>query len=506
MNRREALRAASLGALALTSDALPGIGGTEAMAEEPGSYKHRIAFGAWMNDMRNRSLPLQQWPAPQLDDHTVEGILRVLDVISEAGYGYLDSFGLYATDDYPTDIVSAFQDRERNRRLAGIFRAAEKRGIRMVLPLGVMTWGWDRIIREDSEVRGVDHEGNPHAHAMCGAKEKSWAYIERLIDTMFASHDFGGVHLESADLGYCGCDECVGQHGTVGYNARLNSRAAEYIKNRHPDALVYVCPINWAPWGLNEEGVNHKFSGGQLDDVVLLSRHIDVFMDQGHRGRFIRFEDVPKLQCDYGTSGGLWTYHGARQDRLSYFLPYPFRAVQHIAEHHAGGARACLYYQGPMVNPAVEVNSAVAGRVMADVTRGVDDVLAEVIKTYYGPRSPEAAGSLAEVFLTAEEAYFGQWDEARFHETQQLEMPGEFMIGALFGTIPGPAACLSEPFLDAEGRVACKAGLKEALATLQTLEGQFDDAGRTDRIHRCLTTWLHMLTTVMCIKGEGWAE
>lgn len=475
-------------------------------AKRPNVYEHRIGFGAWVNDMRNTALPLQQWPAPQFDARTVEGLTRALDVMADAGFEYLDSFGWWATGDYPPDIVSAFEDPERDRRVTKVFRAAERRGIKMVLPLGLLTWGYDRIIREDPEVRGKDHEGNPHPHAMCGAKEKTWAYIEKLIDTMFARHEFGGVHMESADLGYCMCPECAGKYGVVGYNARLNMRAADYIKSRHPHALVYVCPINWLPWGLDETGVQHKFAGEDLEHIVELSNHIDLFMDQGHRGRFVKWEDVPALHCDYGTSGGLWTYHGARQDRLSYFLPYPRRAARHIRDHFEHGARGCLYYQGPMLNPAVELNTAVAGRAMCDVARDPDAILEEAIEARYRPRTPGARRALAQVYLAAEEAYFGQWDEARFKEQHKAEMPGEFTVGVLFNTCPDPATFLVEPFLDAPGRAACKAGLKGALRDLAAIEGDFQDAGRIERMTRSISVMLHLLTTVMLMKGEAWAD
>ena len=32
------------------------------------AYTHRAAQGVWINDMRNRSLPRQQWPCVTLDD------------------------------------------------------------------------------------------------------------------------------------------------------------------------------------------------------------------------------------------------------------------------------------------------------------------------------------------------------------------------------------------------------------------------------------------------------
>lgn len=476
------------------------------MTVSPNAYSHRLAFGAWVNDMRNQALPLQQWPAPQMDDLTVEGIIRVLDVISDAGYQYLDTFGLYATGDYPPDIVSAFGDRERNRYVERIFRAAEKRNIRMSLPLGLFTWGYDRIIVEDPQVRGQNADGTPHAHAMCGAKEKAWGYVEKLIDTMFARHDFGAVHLESADLGWCECPECGGKYGRVGYNARLNMRAADYIKARYPHALVYVCPINWLPWGLNERGEQHKLAGDDLAAVIELSKHIDVFMDQGHRGRILAWEDVPKLHCAYGTSGGLWTYHGARLDRLSYFVPYPKRAAQFLRDHYEHGTRACLYYQGPMDNPAVEVNSAVAGRIMCDVTRDPREALEDVIQTYYRPRSSEARAKLADVFMTAEDAYFEQWDAERIKEWHKLEPPGEFCVGLLFGTSPDLIGILWEPFLTAEGRAACRRGMIAALRQLLDIHDKFGDRNRIDRLTRALTITIQFLATIMGAKGEAWTD
>ncbi len=50
----------------------------------PDAYKYRLAFGCWINDMRNSALPLQQWPAPHCDDHTVEGVLRTFDALGRA--------------------------------------------------------------------------------------------------------------------------------------------------------------------------------------------------------------------------------------------------------------------------------------------------------------------------------------------------------------------------------------------------------------------------------------
>src|SRR4029078_1041691 len=96
------------------------------------AYKFRNAFGCWMNNMRLPALPRENWPAPQLDDVTVESLTRTMDVQRDAGFEYFDVWGLFATFGWPADIVSAV-DAERRRRVNQILAAAKQRGIKMVL-------------------------------------------------------------------------------------------------------------------------------------------------------------------------------------------------------------------------------------------------------------------------------------------------------------------------------------------------------------------------------------
>ncbi len=465
------------------------------------SYPYRIGFGAWINDMRNRPLPLQNWPAPQFDDLTIEGAIRTLDVMSEARYTHLDAFGLWATGDYPPDIKSAFQDRERTRRLRKLFKEAERRNIGMVLPLGLFTWGYDRIITEDPEVRGKDDKGNPHAHAMCGAREKSWTYIERLIDTAMSQFEFTGVHMESADQGWCQCPECAGKDGAVGYNCRLNTRAADYIRSKWPDVLIYTIPINWVPWKLAENGHQQQFTREEFDHVVRLSDHIDIFMDQGHRQNYVPTEWIPELRCKYGTSGGLWLYHCVRVNRLSYLIPYPKRACELIKRDYDRGARGCLYYQGPMINPGVEVNSATAGRILKDVTREPREILEEVIEEYYQPRTEKARQLLTDIFLRVEDGYFGRWNPETIKTAHQLDIPGEFSSWGLFGEEPDIPGHLIEPFLDKEGRLSYKDELIQCLRDLEAIEPDLASKERAERLMDSLVLTVQFLKTYIAYKG-----
>ena len=114
LSRRHFLKQTSVGAVSLaagtTAPLLGFEGGSKMQGAMPPAYKQRIAFGAWINDMRNTPLPLQNWPAPQLDRQTIDSAIRAMDVQSEAGLNFIDAWGLFATYGYPPDIKSAFAD------------------------------------------------------------------------------------------------------------------------------------------------------------------------------------------------------------------------------------------------------------------------------------------------------------------------------------------------------------------------------------------------------------
>ena len=177
VNRRDFLTRAAVGAAALGADkSLVATGGQKM----PNAYKYRIAFGAWINDMRTEPLPLENWPAPQFDDECVDSIIRTMDVQSQVGFQFLDVWGLFATYGWPVDIVSAL-DKDRRRRINRLIDAAKKRGMKIVLGLGTYSWGYDKIIEADPSVRGKGPSGEPHAHAMCDANPKSFEYVKRII-------------------------------------------------------------------------------------------------------------------------------------------------------------------------------------------------------------------------------------------------------------------------------------------------------------------------------------
>ncbi len=503
-DRRDFLRFATAAGASLAIGApvctrASGPGGSPNVAGER-DYKYRIAFGCWINDMRSEALPLQQWPAPHLDDVTVSSVLAAMDVQANAGFNYLDVWGLFATYGYPPDITGAFNDKDRAARVTRLIEEGARRGLKFLFGMGLFSWGYDQIIRADPAVRGREKGGKPLDHVMCGATGKAWGYVEKILDAALSRFDFGGVHLESADLGWCQCPECGGKYGTVGYNVRLNIRAADYIKRKWPDKIVTCIPINW----LGGSGRSH-FDQAEQDRIVELSKHVDCFMDQGWTGTFIpedqRKAFIGRLHCDYGTSGGLWVYHPGRWDRLSYFLPHTQRSATAIRRHHDDGARGCMFYQGPVINPGVELNIAVGGRLLKDCGRLADDVLGEFVSSYYRPPDADTRKKLVDLFLRAEDAYFGRWDPARFAAAGRV-MPGELLLSDLFGTAPGPAKYLLEPCLDADGRREYAKQLVMILQDLDGLKSRCTDGGRLARIEKAVTMTLTMLETIRSAKGE----
>ncbi len=347
MNRRIFLDRTVRGAVGLAS-----LGTAQLTAARAGTslgngnregYKYRVAFGAWINDLRSTPLPLENWPAPQFDEESVESAIRAMDVQGPAGFNLLDVWGLFATYGWPTDIVSAV-DRERRRRIEQLLRAAKARSMRIALGLGTYSWGYDKIIAADPEVRGRNADGSPHAHAMCDAHPRAFEYVRKIIDFTLGNFEFGAVHLESCDLGCCMCPQCAGRDGVVAYNVRIDQKTAEYIKRRWPDKTVYVITINWVPAGKH-------FSQAEKASVIELSRHVNCIFDQGHTGYHVapaeRREFIQALHCDYGTSGGLWLYPDTRGTGSPTFCRIPGAAGRQSANNSRRACEAACSTRGP---------------------------------------------------------------------------------------------------------------------------------------------------------------
>ncbi len=476
------------------------------------AFKYRTGFGVFANDMRNEPLPLEEWPTSIMDDQTVEGIVSVLDLQQRNGWNMIDIAGFFPMSNgdggWPVDFTKV-ADPARRGRINRVLTQAHQRAIKVIwIETGVLSSGVDSIIKADPSVKGTSNS------AMCPAREKSWWWMEKIYDYALDNFDVDGFHLESADRGRCRCEECLKRWPRdAEYHRYVTTRAANYLRSKSSKLFLAVTLFGWT---VPKVG----FTNADIDDIVELSRKVDMIWDQGHQGLLIprgkdiqaglrqgypREEFVKRLHCVYGTSGGgVWMYPPHRWDRSSWFLPYTKRIGNATREDYQAGARGSLYYLGPVSNPSTEVNIAFAGRMLCAPSRNSGDVLSEVIADIYQPRNDAAHRKLVEIFQLAEEIYFGQWVPERWMKAWGTVGPvSEFYMDELFGNSPGPAGYLDDLYLGGpDGRLAYKKGLASILKMLPDIENDFNDHGRLEKIKRSIIFTLMLVNTFSQGRNE----
>ncbi|MCO5241297.1 MAG: hypothetical protein M9904_14700 [Chitinophagaceae bacterium] len=465
-------------------------------------FDYRIAYGCWVNDMRLDPLALEEWPAPNMDEKTVQGVLKALDIQSRFGYNWLDAWGLLATTSWPLNI-GAGVELDRRRRVKEIINAAHQRNIKVIYGMGTYSWGYEKIIENDPSLAARNRDGSFNVKALCDANNRSFEWVKKILDFVMSEFDFDGIHLESFDQGGCFCPQCAGKAGIVEYHCRINKKTAKYIRKQWPDKLINVIPIGWAM------DSNERFTESDKTHIIELSRHIDGFYDQGWHGTYIpepeRAAFIKQLQCTYGTSGGRWVYPAQRWDRESFFIPHVQQQAIAIKKQYTQGVRGIMHYQGPVNNPGTEVNIACGGLMASDPSQDIKQVLSQVIEQLYQPIHPEAHQKLVRIFMETERAYFDQWGDVveKFRKYWKTGPAGEFYMDNLFGDSPGPAGYLSNPvYLDGRGRQLYKKALISQLRQFETIEDKFNDGGRIPSLKRSMLFTLTLLNTIIHVKGE----
>lgn len=381
-NRRQLLKTASIGSAILAADQsqafLRKIAAREGYVSDANAFKHRIAFGAWVNDMRNDPLPFQNWPAPHLDDETVNSIVQALELQSQSGYNMLDVAGLdFLAEGWDTNVGESLPP-ERVQQVKTIIKATHDRGMKIQYIFGAYSWGFNKLIAKYPELAGIlpGGTGAKSKVAMCDANPETFQWIKKILDYVLSEFDFDAVHLELADQSYCACPHCAGKESSTEYNTRIVAKTAEYIKSKWPDTFLSAITLGWI-------GMKDRFNEKEQEHVIALSKSVDCIFDQGHKQSFMIAEEdresfIKRLHCDYRTSGGLWMYPSVRWDRESYFVPTVQRQCNGLKKQFNQGVTGCMCYQGPVKNPAVEVNIACGGKVMSDTTRDTNEVLEEL--------------------------------------------------------------------------------------------------------------------------------
>jgi hypothetical protein len=472
------------------------LNGRSAPAKAEGEgFRYRLAFDVWINDVRNEAMTLDNWPYGVLDDKTVDGIVRALDVQSAAGYNVVDLAGLWTTYAWPVDVEHVV-DRDRQRRINQIVKAAHERRMKVVcFPSGILNWGFDEILKANPGL------GTDNKHEMNPLKEESWEWLYKVFDYAASNYDIDGFHLEAADQGRCKTAECLEKWpDNVAYYCYVTGRLADHLRQKYPKMLLVATVQGFGSWG-------SSLTEDQRKHVVDLSSRVDCLFDQGHHGTYIPQSDwkefIPTLHCAYGTSGGIWIYTNERWERTRWFLPYVQRTGKHMKELYEAGGRGVMYYQGPVENPSTEVNMAFGGRMMTSTERSVEDVLADTLEHLYRPKNNVALRKLVAIYEQAENTYFDQWNVERILEAINRPAPGNFHITNSFGASPGAAEYLIEPYLDTKGRLQYKQGLISIFKEIVTIEDDCDDKGRIGRIKYGISETLVDINNIARCKNES---
>lgn len=462
------------------------------------SYKYRTAFGVWINDMKNKPMPRKEWPFVVLDDDAEYDIKKCLELQQRAEFNILDAAGLFVSYSWPLEVEKAV-DEGRRQRLQRIFKEAHNVGIKVISTLGVYSWGFDEIIKNNPGVQG------PNPHAMCGSSEDSWNWMKKVLDYILLNFNIDGFHLESSDQGRCTCPSCS-KMGDIEYHSKINKKVAEYVRSRWPDKILMVNMCGYTKWG-------GKIPKEEFRYLQELGKCIDFLIDNGNGDHFIeeelRPEFIKNLDCCFGTSGGLWVYPPQRWDRQRWFLPYAQRTGKHIKRLYTDGGRAIEYYMGPTLNPGVEMNILAGGLQLSNAARDMDDILNEAIEILYKPVDSKTCRRLVGIFKRAEDAYFenriipsDMLGRSPFSENGELKMWRELGITHLFGTSPGPATYLSDygsdgkQMMNSKGRNAYKDELLALLDEIEAIEGGVKEIERLDRIRLCITNVLADIETI----------
>ncbi len=298
---------------------------------------------------------------------------------------------LYISRSWPLEIERAVPD-GRGRLVERLISTARAHKLRVLSGLGVYSWGFDEIIRANR------HLGPTNSHALCLSHPESWPWMQRIIDFVFTRFEIDGVSMQSADQGRCSCEGCR-KLPDAEYHARINIRAADYIRSRWPGKIVGV-----SSWGMD-------FSDpGNTEAIVAMSKSLDYLIDfnnsSARRGPDQRRHFIRSLGCDFGTLGGPQPEPPQHWPRDRWFLPTLKRTSEHLRQLAADGGRACEYFFHIGANPGDAVSQTLAGRVLSDPTAPWEQHAAAAVDEVFGIAQPARRDEILTLLLDAEDAYY----------------------------------------------------------------------------------------------------
>lgn len=433
-------------------------------------FTHRLISG-WISDYSSVPL-LEPWPSIRLDDRAETDLLQVFDLAADWGYTGLIVWGLLAGRSWSPRLGAAI-DADRRARVLRLVEAARRRGLKLLMGLGLYSWGFDEIIAADPRVDGGS------GSTMCGSREASWEWMQRVIDCVFEQYDPDGVSMQSSDMGRCPCDTCQAL-SSLEHHARLNSRASAYIRSRWPDKLIEI-----STWGMdlaNPDDAEHVRRMCQGADILN-----DFNNSAAARGAVNRRSLIRSLPCAFGTEGGWWLDPPPFWPRDKWFVPLAGANVPYLRGLHEDGGRSVQRYILSIANPGAEVGLMFDGAMLRDPYADPQRVLPDALRAAFEPRSASALEGLAEVWRGVEAGFLAAMPAPE--RPRMVGLSGVHYSGA---APQGPRVQRREYLLrmTAAGLAGYRASLEAAATVAAGITPDLGRPGSAERLQRCIANAL----------------
>ena len=401
ISRREVLKLSSLGAVAA---AFPRLRSSAFPATQPAArdFQFRLLLG-WINDNSNRPLTGSRWPITAIDEQTVKDYAVFLRTAREYGYNGVTLWGLYASHAWAVPLRKSI-DPARRRLVDQILNEAQKQRVKVLYGLGVYSWGFEEIIKQDpstarNEGRMVWGKFQPdNGVAMCYHSESARRWMRSIVDLCVNEVGTQGFGFQSADLGRCYCHEC--RHlSDVEYHSRVINETAEYIRQQHPGQT-----LGMSAWGVD--------LGCGAEALKEMTSHLDFLTDvtdqSARKGREYRRSLTAGLPCALGSLGGAVITPPQRWARDRWFLPHAELTGKAIQSLHADGGRAFEFFMGPLANPQFNLMTRYVGLLLSKPDQSCEQALAQVVEDLYEPRGKAAVGDIVGWLFAVEQAYMSR--------------------------------------------------------------------------------------------------
>jgi len=441
-------------------------------------FEHRGYLG-WMIDM-SRTECHDAWPAVKLDSAMIADYAETLDFLQRSRMNEITLWGLF-TNKYWEPEVEKTIDSNRKLMIDKVIRIAHQRKIKVILGMGVYSWGFDKILQEHPE---LGCSCNPHV--LDWSNLKSWDWQKKVFDYTIDNFDFDGISMQSADLGRCNCGE-LAKMTDLEYHAAINHRAVKYIRSKKPHYIIGI-----SGWGMNFG------NPADLNSIQMMTKEVDYLIDVEEtslkEGRKYRQELIKAIApCCFGNTAVPNIEPIQRMPRNAYFVPTLFHACKNLKDLFADGGLACETYARTRGNPGDKVTIEVIAKILSNPELDINKALSEVLKTEYQPIDHAALLELSTIFQEAEEAFFTN--------TRKIGM-NDFCKDILL-LIPRDGQGIDENYLknmEPISRETYKNTINDLQGRVLKLNGKVKNQDELNLLYSCLTRVFNQITPIKLSK------